>query len=291
MSDELETTQSQEVEGNVYVLDDGNNKHIAMTKEETEAKIAEALTTGTITDDFNAFIEMIKEQNKGSSMKFWLGTKAEYLALESTDANTVYFLTDNTSLKDLDNALTELISELQNGSFTVYKAHNAVIATSAMSALVANSANDAVAVNGLEIEQDDNGVLKIGDTIIPQKKLVWEGETTASISTVTVSNAGDYVGKKLSLVYSMTGVDDDDDGNATIETTFICNTKDKYYEIMAKPVIRSKTGGGEIYVIKTVSVSISDTQISFSFTTRSIEGNIQSDTYKGKVYALYEIID
>lgn len=30
-------------------------------------------------------------------------------------------------------------------------------------------------VNGLEIKRDDDGVLKIGDTIIPQKKVLWEG--------------------------------------------------------------------------------------------------------------------
>lgn len=35
---------------------------------------------------------------------------------------------------------------------------------------------DSKKVNGLEIKRDEAGVLKIGDSVIPQKKLLWEGE-------------------------------------------------------------------------------------------------------------------
>lgn len=35
--------------------------------------------------------------------------------------------------------------------------------------------NNSKQVNNLEIKQDENGVLKIGDIIIPQKKLIWSG--------------------------------------------------------------------------------------------------------------------
>lgn len=41
-------------------------------------------------------------------------------------------------------------------------------------------ADNATKVNGLEITRDENGVLKIGDTIIPQKKLLWSGEQLCS---------------------------------------------------------------------------------------------------------------
>ena len=50
--------------------------------------------------------------------------------------------------------------------------------------------NDASKVNNLEIKQDENGVLKIGNIIIPQKILLWEGsiqggETENLISPIT----------------------------------------------------------------------------------------------------------
>ena len=38
--------------------------------------------------------------------------------------------------------------------------------------------NDASKVNNLEITKDEKGVLKIGDTIIPQKKLLWQGNAS-----------------------------------------------------------------------------------------------------------------
>lgn len=46
-------------------------------------------------------------------------------------------------------------------------------------------------VNNLEIKQDENGVLKIGDVIIPQKILLWEGNEAADIFSpvsITINN-------------------------------------------------------------------------------------------------------
>ena len=37
---------------------------------------------------------------------------------------------------------------------------------------------NAKSVNALEIKRDENGVLRIGDTIIPQRKLLWRGDLT-----------------------------------------------------------------------------------------------------------------
>lgn len=53
---------------------------------------------------------------------------------------------------------------------------------------------NAKSVNTLEIKRDENGVLKIGDTIIPQKKLIWSGEvewdsTSATDITITLDEA------------------------------------------------------------------------------------------------------
>ena len=45
-------------------------------------------------------------------------------------------------------------------------------------------------VNGLEIMQDESGVLKIGDTIIPQKKLIWSGSVALRLNqTHTITSS------------------------------------------------------------------------------------------------------
>ena len=44
--------------------------------------------------------------------------------------------------------------------------------------------DDASKVNNLEIKQDENGVLKIGDIIIPQKILLWSGFVSSNSSSI-----------------------------------------------------------------------------------------------------------
>lgn len=47
--------------------------------------------------------------------------------------------------------------------------------------------NDSSKINNIEIIKDENGTLKVGDNIIPQKKLIWEGALTNSGSDDYVS--------------------------------------------------------------------------------------------------------
>lgn len=58
--------------------------------------------------------------------------------------------------------------------------------------------NNASKVNNLEIKRDENSVLKIGDTIIPQKRLIWSGSvsggnTVASTGTLGLKENHRYV--------------------------------------------------------------------------------------------------
>ena len=48
--------------------------------------------------------------------------------------------------------------------------------------------NNAAKVNNLEIKQDENGVLKIGDIVIPQKQLLWSGNVTGQGKVVLSEN-------------------------------------------------------------------------------------------------------
>ena len=46
--------------------------------------------------------------------------------------------------------------------------------------ITVKNAENSKKVNNLEIKQDENGVLRIGDIIIPQKKLLWSGKVSIS---------------------------------------------------------------------------------------------------------------
>lgn len=63
------------------------------------------------------------------------------------------------------------------------------------------TAKNSTKVNNLEIKQDENGVLKIGDVIIPQKKLIADISSSPQSSTILSGtiNAGDT----LEIVYGL----------------------------------------------------------------------------------------
>ena len=110
----------------VYALDEGGNKHTTLTTSQILAAVATAIETGQVPTELAAFIDAIEEQNKGGSLKFWVGTQAEFLSLESTSTEIIYFITDSTNVRDLDIALTQLKEQLESGAFVVEKANNVI---------------------------------------------------------------------------------------------------------------------------------------------------------------------
>ena len=108
----------------VYALDEGGNKIATFSAEQILEAINAAITTGEIPSELTAFIDAIKEQNKGKSLEFWLGTQAEFLALENTEEDIIYFINDSTNLKELSDALDQLKDQLQSGDFVVEKAND-----------------------------------------------------------------------------------------------------------------------------------------------------------------------
>ena len=86
-----------------YVIDERNCFFEGMTKEETVQAIADA--TGLVPADINvddAVISQIRETNKGSGLKFWIGTQAEYNALDEIVPNTFYIFTDGNELEAIE---------------------------------------------------------------------------------------------------------------------------------------------------------------------------------------------
>lgn len=102
-----------------YVICADNCKFESMTKEQILSAIEQAITTGEIKDVDTGFVTKIKEQNTGAALTFWVGTKAEYNALETKARNCFYIITDDTDAT----AARELLEETK----LIVDAHAALI--------------------------------------------------------------------------------------------------------------------------------------------------------------------
>ena len=69
-----------------------------------------------------------------------------------------------------------------------------------MTGYVKNATNT-ININGLEIKQDENGVLKIGDVIIPQKKLI--ADISSNPDSATTLSGTINAGDTLEIVYGL----------------------------------------------------------------------------------------
>lgn len=109
-----------------FVLCEDNCRFEAMTKEQIIAAIAEA--TGHTPQDVDAaFITKIKEKNHNTALSFWVGTQAEYNAIETKASDCFYIITDDTTLEDLTaeiNDQSERISELETPQKGIKLAEN-----------------------------------------------------------------------------------------------------------------------------------------------------------------------
>lgn len=90
-----------------FVLCANNCKFESMTKEQILAAIEQAVSTGTITNVDTGFVTKLKEQNAGAALSFWVGTQAQYNALETKAENCFYIITDDTAIDDIHAAIEE----------------------------------------------------------------------------------------------------------------------------------------------------------------------------------------
>ena len=103
-------------EGKKYFCFCGSNcKYETMTKEQILAAITQAVETGSIGDVDTGFITKVKETNGGRYVTFWVGTQAEYNALETKATNCLYIISDDTSGADLENRLQEFTTTIEDG--------------------------------------------------------------------------------------------------------------------------------------------------------------------------------
>lgn len=97
----------------------------SMTKEQIYELIANSIAQGELAgvDAENPFITRIKEQNKGVPLTFWVGTQAEFNAIEEKAENCFYIITDSTAQSDIENALSELKTSIDGLDTTTNKAN------------------------------------------------------------------------------------------------------------------------------------------------------------------------
>lgn len=84
-----------------FVRGESKSLFEGMTKEQILAAITQAVEDGTVGDIDTGFITKIKEINKGYQLRFWVGTSAEYNAIETPETNVLYIKTDDTSAADI----------------------------------------------------------------------------------------------------------------------------------------------------------------------------------------------
>lgn len=101
------------------------------------------------------------------------------LATNTTSIETTYDIMDYPEV-DKGDDLTEVLNGVANLVIGNVKLENQTIIgiltkIKKIEYTTDMTVKNAMAVNNLEIKRDENGVLKIGDTIIPQKKLIWMG--------------------------------------------------------------------------------------------------------------------
>lgn len=96
-----------------YVLCSSNCKYESMTKEQILAAITQAVESGEIHDVDTGFVTTVREQNHGAGLSFWIGTTAEYNAIERKAENCFYICTDDTTGDDLKKSIEELKTEVE----------------------------------------------------------------------------------------------------------------------------------------------------------------------------------
>lgn len=105
-------------ERKVYCLCDANCKHETMTKQQIMTAIAQAISTGVVSDIDAGFITKVKENNGGRYVSFWVGTQAQYNAIEYPEANCLYIITDDTTKEDLEKLAEELRNNVAHHTHT-----------------------------------------------------------------------------------------------------------------------------------------------------------------------------
>lgn len=105
-----------------FVLCADNCRFEGMTKEQILSAITQAVELGEIRDVDTGFVTKIKEKNGGMQVTLWVGTQAQYNAIEVPDVNCLYIITDDRTVQEMQDAIVSLQEKIER-----IEAGNAVI--------------------------------------------------------------------------------------------------------------------------------------------------------------------
>lgn len=131
-----------------FVLDENNCLHESMTKEEILSAIVQAVEEGEIQDVDTGFVTKIREINYNRKVEFWVGTQAEFNAIEAKQDNVFYLITDPTLEEDFQTQIDAIEEEIE--------AKQLVDITSLVTLSTYSSTPSNVAINDYKYTYDPN---------------------------------------------------------------------------------------------------------------------------------------
>jgi hypothetical protein len=126
-----------------YCFCSSNCRYETMTKEQILAAIAQAAETGMVYDPDAAMVSKVKESNAGGSVSFWVGTMAQYNAIENKDANCMYIITDDTYKADIEAAVSNAANNASAAQAEASSASSAASEARTTAAAAQTAANNA----------------------------------------------------------------------------------------------------------------------------------------------------
>ena len=149
-----------------YVLDEHGNRKEAYTKEEFLSFMQQAIANGDLAgiDADSAFVSKLKCCVGGGTFQIAFATQELYNELKEQNkliTNTLYFITDDTTAESLEAIVEEVIKGIEGLDKTLGELPMS------------------------KVTEDENNVLHKGETIIPQKKILWQGYKKENVGRYT----------------------------------------------------------------------------------------------------------
>lgn len=114
----------------VYAICDDDSKHESLTREQILTAITQAASGVPVLDPDAGILTKVKETNTGGYITFWVGTQAQYNALQgNTEQNCLYIITDSTNKDDFASAIEGIAGEVVRLGNTVDSVANKTTVT------------------------------------------------------------------------------------------------------------------------------------------------------------------
>ena len=180
-------------ERNYYVISDDGCKFPSMTKEQIYALLDETLASGHLPTDYQTagFVNKIKEQNRGCELQFWVGTEAEYNALETKPENTFCIISDDTTKDFLLQAVEGLQKRTQSmfETLTLVSQKVGKMGVVLWSGSLAMGATDAIGIS--RFKEQPNGIMLVFSPLLYVDGVQYNsGYTTVCVPSALIPDSG-----------------------------------------------------------------------------------------------------